>query len=453
MDPMASKRAALALLLTELAAFEEGMKGEKPPTQTEAEAMDAKAEEAEAIQKELKAHDDRTKRFQDIAARGGFDPGLPPDNQPDPKAAPESEKIEGYMTIGEYVIAQGMLQKFLAAGAPKGASFELAKVPNLLRGRGERMPMVPLTGKQIRGLMETKAVPTIGGGIIEPMRVPDMAKVTEFDQLRLRDILNIGQTSSSSVSWVQEVSFTRSADPVAHGALKPEGSKEYHLQSAAVATIAAWIPVHDQMLSDWPALQGEINSNLLYDLEKRVEELITWGDGVGLNFLGWFADPLVWSCGQMDLVGGTRVVAGDTLIDIIRKGITDVRVAGYNPNGVLLHPYDWETVETLKATDNKYIWSVVTEAGVSRLWGVPVIETEACQDFTGAATEARNLLVGDFTRGATLWDRMQSTVSVGWQDDQFVRNMRTILAELRAAWAIRRPKAFRDWETQAQIES
>ena len=453
MDPMAPQRAALKKLLDELKVFEDGMKGGTIPKQAEADVMDRKAEEAEDIQKDLDAHDKRTKRFQDIQARGSFDPGLPPDNQPEADAQPKAEKVEGYMTVGEYVVAQGTLQKFLAAGAPKGASFELAKVPNLLRGKGDRMPLVPLTGTQIKTLMETKAVPTIGAGIIEPMRVPDMAKVTEFDQLRLRDILNIGQTSSSSVSWVQEVSFTRSADPVAHGALKPEGSKEYHLQSAAVATIAAWIPVHDQMLSDWPALQGEINTNLLYDLEKRVEELITWGDGVGLNFLGWFADPLVWSCGQMDLVGGTRVVAGDTLIDIVRRGITDVRVAGYNPNGVLLHPYDWEIIEVLKATDNKYIWSVITEAGVSRLWGVPVIETEACQDFTGAETEARNLLVGDFTRGATLWDRMQSTISVGWQDDQFVRNMRTILAELRAAWAIRRPKAFRDWETQASIES
>ena len=453
MDPMETKRAALKKLLDELKVFEDGMQGGTIPKQADADAMDLKAEEAEGIQKELDAHDRRTKRFQDIQARGAFDPGLPPDNQPDPDAAPVAEKVAGYMTVGEYAVATGNLQKFLAAGAPKGASYKLADVPHLLRGKREREPLVPLTGRQIKALMETKAVPTIGAGIIEPMRVPDIAKVTEFDQLRLRDILNIGQTSSDAVSWVQEVSFTRAADPVAHGAVKPEGSKTYHLQSAAVATIAAWIPVHDQMLSDWPALQGEIDTNLLYDLEKRVEELITWGDGVGLNFLGWFADPLVWSCGQMDLVGGTRVVPGDTLVDIIRKGITDVRVAGYNPNGVLLHPYDWEIIETLKATDNKYIWSVITEAGVSRLWGVPVIETEACQDFTGAETEARNLLVGDFTRGATLWDRMQSTISVGWQDDQFVRNMRTILAELRAAWAIRRPKAFRDYETQASAES
>jgi HK97 family phage major capsid protein len=110
-------------------------------------------------------------------------------------------------------------------------------------------------------------------------------------------------------------------------------------------------------------------------------------------------------------------------------------------------------MQLLKSTTNKYIWVIVTEAGVSRLWGVPVIETESCQDFQGDDVEQRNMLVGDFIRGATLWDRMQSTVSVGWIDDQFVRNMRTILAEFRGAWAIRRPGAFRDLQTQAAVES
>ena len=453
MDPMEKKRARLAVILPELKVFEDGMKGGIVPDQAKADAMDALAEEAEVIQKELDEHDKRTKRYAAIQARGAFDPGLPPENQPDPDAAPVAEKIEGYMTVGEYVTAQGTLRKFIDAGMPKGAECKLADVPQLLRGRREREVLVPLTGKQIKALVETKAVPTIGTGVIEPQRIPGIVKVTEFDQLRLRDILDVQQTSKPVVNWVREESFTRSADPVAHGALKPEGSKEYSLQSAEVVTIAAWIPVHDQMLDDWPALQGEINTNLIYDLEKRLEELVCWGDGVGLNFLGFFADPLVWACGQMDLVGGTRVVASDTTIDIVRRGITDVRVAGYSPNGVLMHPYDWEDVVLLKATDNQYIWSVITERGVSRLWSLPVVETEACQDFTGAETEARNLLVGDFTRGATLWDRMQSTVSVGWQNDQFVRNMRTILAELRAAWAIRRPGAFRDFETQPSVES
>ena len=158
--------------------------------------------------------------------------------------------------------------------------------------------------------------------------------------------------------------------------------------------------------------------------------------------------------GQMNAAGLDRGAGlGYTLVDRVRLGITDVRVAGYSPNAVLVHPYDWEIMQLLKATTNEYIWVIVTEGGVSRLWGVPVIETEACQDFTGAEVEQRNMLVGDFTRGATLWDRMQSSISVGWIDDQFIRNMRTILAEFRAAFAIRRPGAFRDFNAQAEVES
>jgi hypothetical protein len=48
---------------------------------------------------------------------------------------------------------------------------------------------------------------------------------------------------------------------------------------------------------------------------------------------------------------------------------------------------------------------------------------------------------------------MQAQVSVGWINDQFVRNMRTILGEMRAAFAIWRPGAFRDYQTQAAVES
>jgi hypothetical protein len=44
--------------------------------------------------------------------------------------------------------------------------------------------------------------------------------------------------------------------------------------------------------------------------------------------------------------------------------------------------------------------------------------------------------------GATLFDREEAAVRVGLIDDQFVRNMQTILAELRVAFAVWRPNAF-----------
>ena len=452
MDPMEQKRKDLEKLLTEIQAHQDEFKDGKVPDQVAATAMDAKAEEAMTLQAELDAIDKRAQKFQDVLGRGNF-PGLPPDNQPGPtKVEKAGDDVIGYLTLGQYALAQGGLKTWSDLGRPK-SNMRIAEVPTLLRGKRQEEVFVPVTRKSLAQFKESKAVPTFFGGVIEPQRLTDLVRVTEHDALKLRDILNISPTSSNAVEWVRLVNYTRAADPTAHGALKPESDLTLDTQTSPVRTIPVWMPVQDQQLDDLPQLQNIINTELLYDIEKRIEELVCWGTGVGQEFLGFFVDPLIWSCGQMDLAGATRVVAGDTLIDIIRRGITDVRVAGYSPNGVLVHPYDWEDIQLEKATDNQYVYVIVTEAGVSRLWGVPVVETEACQDFSGNAIEERSLLVGDFTRGATLYDRMQSQISVGYIDDQFIRNMRTILAEWRGAWAIRRPGAFRDYVTQAAVES
>ena len=52
------------------------------------------------------------------------------------------------------------------------------------------------------------------------------------------------------------------------------------------------------------------------------------------------------------------------------------------------------------------------------------------------------ILAGDFQLGCQLFDREQAAIKVGTIDDQFVRNMQTILAEMRAAFAVFRATAF-----------
>ena len=68
------------------------------------------------------------------------------------------------------------------------------------------------------------------------------------------------------------------------------------------------------------------------------------------------------------------------------------------------------------------------------MWGLPVVESEAETENTA--------LVGDFSMGVSLFDREQASIRVGLIDQQFIRNMQTILAELRAAFVIWRPTAF-----------
>lgn len=457
-DQKAKQRADLKTLLGELEAGQEKLTSEEGLSQTDADALEAKAEETEALQKEITTYDELVEKLDGTIDDGRKikDPIHPEDDQPDDDLdLPEGKKqhdlfrgkaldgkrLAGYVAIGDYVTASKGMENYHTAQMPMHG-MKLTDVPQLLKSRrGEGGIYVPCSREMAKAIWNSKTVPTIGTApvVIEPTLLPELIRVTEHDALRLRDVLNIGTTQSDAVKYTRIVAYTRAAATVARSAVKPEAALDIDAVTVAVSTIAVHIPVEEQQLSDYPALSGIINGELLYDLEKHVEELVMYGGGTGEDFLGIINDSAV---------GLARTEVGDTLIDVARRGITDVRRAGYEPNAILIDPLDWEDVVLEKGTDDRYVWVVVTEGATQRLWSVPVIETVAMEDFTGSNPEERNMLIGDFLRGATLWDRERSSISVGLIDQQFIRNQRTILAELRAAFGVRRPGAFRKHVTQ-----
>lgn len=52
------------------------------------------------------------------------------------------------------------------------------------------------------------------------------------------------------------------------------------------------------------------------------------------------------------------------------------------------------------------------------------------------------VLVGAFKLGAQVFDRWDARVEVGYVNDDFTKNLVTILAEERLALAVYRPEAF-----------
>jgi HK97 family phage major capsid protein len=109
------------------------------------------------------------------------------------------------------------------------------------------------------------------------------------------------------------------------------------------------------------------------------------------------------------------------------------------PSAAVLNPNDWEAIRLSRenaatGTLGGYLMGPPSQVGAVTLWGMPVVEAEALTENTG--------LVGDFGMGCSLFDREQAAIRVGTIDDQFVRNMQTILAELRAAFVVYRPAMF-----------
>ena len=288
--------------------------------------------------------------------------------------------------------------------------------------------------------MQRKALVYSGTGVGGPLIVEDRRPGViplELNEPTLLDVLSRTTTDSNSIEYVRLATFTSGAAAVAEASvttgttgLKPEAALTLSEATAPVKTIAHWMPVTNQLLADAPAIRGLIDQHLLLGLELELEEQVISGAGGG-DLTGILNTTDVQSYGA---------ASSNNVADAILHARALVRVVGKTiPNAVIMHPYDWEAVRIMRensasATLGGYLIGPPTMAGPMTLWGMPVIEAQGIAENTA--------LVGDFQRGAMLFMREEAQIRVGVINDQFVRNMQTILAELRAAFAVFRPKSF-----------
>ena len=453
-------------ILVEMKGIQDAHRGKAMTAET-----GTKFEQLGAEAKEIQDEVDREKKLLEIGGTLSFlhevvDPALPASGEQkgrgnrrdldgalgDLDGDPTDEDVIGYLGVGQAFTSSKQYKEFIDAGMPKSGSDIF-----FAEGADIRTAVMPITRKHLaerpqlkvalrRALLEQKAVATITAGVVRADRQSDVVRFAEQDRLYIRDLLTVRRTNSSSVDWVTVSAWTAAAAPVAEGALKPEATGTLNSGTAPVRTLAVWMPITVQQMQDIPQLEGIIDDELRYDIRKVEDTQILWGDGTGQNLLGIFPTPGV-------AVG--RTVGGDTFIDLIRRMMTDVLIGGNDPNGLVLDPLDWEAIVLSKGSDLHYLYQVFPDSqGALRVWGLTPVETIAARNPVPTApptTRERRILVGDFRRGAVLWDRMDLSVQVGMINDQFVRNLRTVLAEERVAFAVQRPLAFKYRISQALV--
>ena len=263
------------------------------------------------------------------------------------------------------------------------------------------------------------------GSLVQPQRVVG----TELPQRRMtiRALLAQGRTNSSSIEYDKEKVFTNNAAPVAEGATKPQSELQYEDATAQVRTIAHWMRASVQILADAPALRSIIDQRLRYGLAFQEEVQILTGSGSGQNLSGLITNATAYSA--------PGSLTATTPVDVVRLMILQVALAEYPANGIVMNPIDMAAIEMSKDTAGGYLIGDPQGTIQKRLWGLPVVETQA--------VTVDKALVGAFDLAAQIFDRQDATVEVSTEDqDNFVKNKVTIRAEERLALAIYRPAAL-----------
>lgn len=287
--------------------------------------------------------------------------------------------------------------------------------------------------------IEVKAITSLttdangsAGDAVRPDRIQSPMAMLPDRQMTVRNLIAPGQTSSSSIEYVQETGFTNGAGMVAEGTLKPESTLKLDLKNAPVRKIAHWFLASAEILSDAPGLRSMIDHRLRYGLAFVEDVQLLKGDGTGQNLLG-----IKPQAADYALPAGLTGFAAPSMIDKLRIAQLQVALALYPADGQVLHPIDWAMIEMMKDGEGRYLIGNPQGRLAPTLWNLPVVPS--------MAQTVGEFTVGAWKMGAQLFDREQSGVLVSTEDgDNFRRNMVTILAEERLALTTYRPEAFVD---------
>jgi HK97 family phage major capsid protein len=271
-------------------------------------------------------------------------------------------------------------------------------------------------------------IPADRRGLVPPVLRP----------LRFLDLIPTGTTDSNMIQYVQVTAIPASAAPVAEEAIKPAQGLTTVDATSPVRTIAGYIKVARQSMDDASGLASMINQLLPYDVRRQIEQQVIAGNGSGQNLTGLLNTSGI-------AAAPSALAAGDNVADALLRAMTLIILADGEPNFAAIHPLTWqdllmmrETGGTGSARSGQYLYGGPGTApqypgGVASqtVWGLGLIpSTKVTQ---------QNPVVGD-SQACQLLVREGVNVKASDSDqDDFIRNRVTILAEARVAFLVWRP--------------
>ena len=326
---------------------------------------------------------------------------------------------EGRQSAGRLVTTDRRYNEFAEKRAAGATFLELDLRGSLL-----------VDNHEVRAQLDSDAA---DGGVFRPVgSAVDVPPRIRQARLFVRDVISTQSTSLASVPYIRELNAVTNelgASSVAEAATKPEVTMQFEQDDAQVRKIAAWIPATEEIIDDAPTLRGYIDTRLAYMLALREEFELLNGSGIGPRIKGILQ------------FSGLQTQSFSTDVPItIGLAIGKIENVDGEADGIAMNPIKYWTMKTTRNAnqfDDGFGVGAPTNGPGNTLWGLPVIRSRVLT--------LNQCVVGSWRLGATLFDRLQTTIRVGNQHSTyFTENRVAILAEERVALAVHRPDFFCD---------
>jgi HK97 family phage major capsid protein len=337
------------------------------------------------------------------------------------KADIQKGQLEQIKALNETLKAHGVAIKKLSE---KGANEVgvLSSTKSTLTEKAEEL--AALKGDASKKI-SLKVAGTMTGANVSGGNVPVEQRLPGFDiipsrRVRLLDIVSRGTADSNIISWVSQANKDGAAAQTGEGLAKNQIDFDLVVNSESLKKTTAYIKLSEEMLTDISFIESEINNELMREILKAVETQVYSGDGTGNNLNGIVTQATAFAAGSFALA-----VDNANEADVLTVAANQIKLAEHDaPSYILMNPSDVTALKLIKAstTDRRYVDRLVMVAGEMSLDGTPIIETTlVAQD---------KYLIGDFSK-ATVFDKGMVDIKVGYENDDFTKNLVTILAEWR----------------------
>jgi hypothetical protein len=295
-------------------------------------------------------------------------------------------------SLGDMLAESKAYQDYAKAGAPGGISLLLQ----------ELLPSDMLAMGAAFSTMGSKTLMATSAGFApESFRLPNYVEAATRP-IQLLDIIPMFPTDQAAIKYMEETTRTHAAAELAEGAAYAESAFVFTERQGSIAKIGDSLPVTDEQLEDVAMMNGYINSRLTFGVRQP--------GSPGADRQRHHAQSArhCQRCGHSDPGQGRRsgsrcLLQGDDQHSRHRPAM---------PTHHVMHPTDWQNVRLLRTADGVYIWGSPAEAGVERLWGLPVVQQDAGAAGTG--------YVGSFQPSwISLFERRGVDVQVGYVGTQF----------------------------------